>query len=1339
MFTTFESNLYFGFLCQFFTLVNMKNLKLLKAQQESAIAADNFCIDIDKNVYIGSSKTLYTIEKSSKEVIPCGELISEVVENYNNYVIGMEFLFESMNIFIATSVGDLYLYNVDEQMISSVGFVETGIEGFAWSPDQEFLVLLTGENTLILMTKEFDAITEKNLCTDEFGESKPINVGWGSKTTQFHGSEGKEAAHVKQKEPHQALSYDDRKPRISWRKDGEYFVTSSVDPTKNYRLLRIWSQEAILQYTSEVVEGLEEPVCWRPLGNLIACSQQCPNKHQIIFFEKNGLRHGEFTLPFKPNTFKVSTMSWNSDSSILLVVAEELCDNPIDFHVMLWTSSNYHWYLKQKLLLTISTPYKPLIAKWSSFHPNELQCYNQSTGDLYSFKWTWCILRASVNDICDDGIVASIDNDKLLVSPFGKLYVPPPSCAYMYCATSSIQSVFFAPNIPAFAAYIEDSKLLIFKKDSSALSSEDCKIVSLHGNGFKGIIPYVLYGIYNIQYENDCPSLFGLSHWTWTAKNILCVGSLIRNNEDPMYCILSFDIPSESSELNSQLQGRILAKVDISVIGMCSNEDGKLIAVQLDDGKVFQIHSDLLNLNEESSLLKPWVMDNDKNLVLPQTCPTMSVLTISGKDYFLGLSEKYNLFCNDYIILSGCTSYFIEKDFLLATTASNVIKCFSKKFDLPDAIAKKGQLSTEVPTRTIEKGARIVNVPNNSTSAILQMPRGNLEGIHLRALVLSVICNHLDHSLFGKALELAKKHGIDVNLLYDHNPQQFLDKIEDVIDQIDSPSNLIPFLTHLKNEDVRSTMYPLSFKDCVQHNSSTTSVNKINVIHDAFRKVLDSRNDPRYFHALLVTYVKKEPSELDQALKRVKRLKDSDDLKSTRDTVDMALNFLLYLVDAHDLSNAALETYDLEIAVMVDQKSQKDPKEFLAFYNNLQQLEENYRKFKIDMHLKKFKRALVNISNCEDKFDECLQLIKDQRLYTEALNIFPSSSAQRQAIWGEYGNYLMSKRYFDEAGMVFTRCEMHEKALLAYTEGVNWQMALYSANSLSYKGNKIAQLCQDLSAKLKSHQKYLDAAHLLEHYVQDSEEAIVTLVEGCEWNMAMMMISKYNRYDLEESHFIPALKEHHVNLKSHLEQLFKTFSQHSERLKIVRTQKKVKTEESNAITFADDELFSDIGSVTDAASSCVESKQSGSIMTRKSSKNRKKLKLKKYRLKEGSADEDLALIVALSEITTKIDTLKDNFLNTLKAMVHFEFDDAAKTLQELMMKIISVVETEMPIIWNPLENIGSTPDMKFGPDSTVNSITATLQSGNKASPTNIDPELAAPPWRKIELSLQMFN
>ncbi|GFT28989.1 elongator complex protein 1 [Nephila pilipes] len=1319
----------------------MKNLKLLNAKKESTSAADNFCIDFDNNVFIGSSKTLYSIESSSK-ITPCTELISEI-EKEGSYIIDMEFLFESNSIFMANPSGDLYLYNVDEKEVSSVGFVETGVDIFAWSPDQEFLVLLTGSNTLILMTKDFDAITEKDLCTDEFGESKPINVGWGSKTTQFHGSEGKQAAHVKQKEPNQALPYDDCKPRISWRRDGEYFVTSSVDKEKGYRLLRIWNREAVLQFTSEIVEGLEEPIAWKPLGNVIACSQQRPNKHQVIFFEKNGLRHGEFTLPFKPNTFKISSLSWNSDSSILLVVAEELVDDPFDFHVMLWTSSNYHWFLKQKFKLNISIPYKPLIVKWSSFHANELQCYNQSTGDLYSFKWMWSIFHAACSNECDDSIVASIDNDKLLISPFGKLIVPPPMCAYMFTVTSSIQTMFFAPNIPAFAAYLGNSKLMIFKKDSSSVSSQDCnlKLVAAGGNGFKSKVqPYSLHGCYDIKLSNDCPSIFELYHWTWTEKNILCVGWCNQGSKNAKYCILSFDISTPVLDSNLKIMGRILTYFDTPIIGMCSNENGDIIAVQLDNGRVFQICIENLDSSYEGLLVKkPWLCDNGKDLILSQSCPNMSIVSVSGKEYFLGLSEKYNLFCNDSIILSSCTSYYIQEEFLLATTVDHVLKCFPKKSDLQDAIMKNNPLPSDVQSQRIEKGARIIIAPYNRTFVILQMPRGNLETIHPRALVLSTICKYLDDLWFGKAADLAKRQRIDLNILYDHNPQQFLGHIDKVIDQINSPSDLNLLIASLKNEDIRFTMYPLTFKEKDQ-NSSLSCKNKINTVCDAIGKFLDGKNDNRYYHTLLATFVKREPSELDQALIRLKTLKDSSDSKNIRDSVDQALNFLLYLVDVHELRNTALGTYDLEIAIMVEQKSQRDPKEFLPFYNMLQQLEENYRKFKIDMHLNRYKKALQHISKCEDAFSECLQLIKDQRLYTDALYLFPSSSSQYKAIWSEYGDYLMTKRYFDESGIIFTRCEMHEKALIAYKESLNWQMILCSATKLNYAENKLACLCHEVSEKLKSSQRYLDAAHLLEHYVKDPEEAIVTLIEGCEWSMAMLMMSKYNRHDLAESHFIPTLKEHHINMKSHLEQLLETFCKHSERLKYLRTQKKIKAEESNATKFVEDDLFSDIGSVTDAASSCVESRPSGSIMTRKSSKSRRKQKLKKYRLKEGSADEDLALIAALAEVITKVDTLKDNFLSTLKAMLHYGFDEASKKLQGLMILVTSTIENEIPNIWNPLENIGSSCEMKFGPDSTVNSITASLQSDNKMSaPTIKDPELAAPPWRNIDITLQMFN
>jgi len=45
---------------------------------------------------------------------------------------------------------------------------------------------------------------------------------------------------------------------------------------------------------------------YRPNGSLIATSLRRPNKHDIAFFEKNGLRHGEFTLPFGVEQVKVS-------------------------------------------------------------------------------------------------------------------------------------------------------------------------------------------------------------------------------------------------------------------------------------------------------------------------------------------------------------------------------------------------------------------------------------------------------------------------------------------------------------------------------------------------------------------------------------------------------------------------------------------------------------------------------------------------------------------------------------------------------------------------------------------------------------------------------------------------------------------------------------------------------------------------------------------------------------------------------------------------------------------------------------------------------------------------
>ena len=68
--------------------------------------------------------------------------------------------------------------------------------------------------------------------------------------------------------------------------------------------------------------------------------------------------------------------------------------------------------------------------------------------------------------------------------------------------------------------------------------------------------------------------------------------------------------------------------------------------------------------------------------------------------------------------------------------------------------------------------------------------------------------------------------------------------------------------------------------------------------------------------------------------------------------------------------------------------------EYLPILNKYKAMPEYYMKYSIDKQLKKFESALVNISKCEDMFDECLELVQENRLYKQALQLFSPDSQQ---------------------------------------------------------------------------------------------------------------------------------------------------------------------------------------------------------------------------------------------------------------------------------------------------------------------------------------------------------
>lgn len=143
-----------------------------------------------------------------------------------------------------------------------------------------------------------------DLYSSDFGEKQFITVGWGKKDTQFHGSEGKAAAKAKPEQVN-ANDSDDGLPRIIWREDGTLFAVSFLHTTTKIRQFKIFNREGILQYTSEPTNGLEECLAWKPSGSLIAAPQRLINKLVVALFEKNGLKHREFSLPFETKEVKV--------------------------------------------------------------------------------------------------------------------------------------------------------------------------------------------------------------------------------------------------------------------------------------------------------------------------------------------------------------------------------------------------------------------------------------------------------------------------------------------------------------------------------------------------------------------------------------------------------------------------------------------------------------------------------------------------------------------------------------------------------------------------------------------------------------------------------------------------------------------------------------------------------------------------------------------------------------------------------------------------------------------------------------------------------------------------
>ena len=116
-------------------------------------------------------------------------------------------------------------------------------------------------------------------------------------------------------------------------------------------------------------------------------------------------------------------------------------------------------------------------------------------------------------------------------------------------------------------------------------------------------------------------------------------------------------------------------------------------------------------------------------------------------------------------------------------------------------------LDFEIPTddpigdersRTIERGAKLVHIIPSNFSLVLQMPRGNLETIFPRALVVAGIRCSIKGKDYKTAFLACRSQRVDLNILHDHQPSQFLQNVPLFIEQVKKIEYIDLFLSQLR-------------------------------------------------------------------------------------------------------------------------------------------------------------------------------------------------------------------------------------------------------------------------------------------------------------------------------------------------------------------------------------------------------------------------------------------------------------------------------------------------------------------------------------------------------------
>jgi len=546
--------------------------------------------------------------------------------------------------------------------------------------------------------------------------------------------------------------------------------------------------------------------------------------------------------------------------------------------------------------------------------------------------------------------------------------------------------------------------------------------------------------------------------------------------------------------------------------------------------------------------------------------------------------------------------------------------------------------------------------------AVLQLPRGNLEGIYPRALVLPYLMSCISKREFAIALDMMRRHKVDMNLVVDINPVTFLENsnsdknsmsgVQHLVGQVQNIDHLNLFIAGLSNENITEwrIQVPPWFQEGTgvlsENESGYTNINgaaktgafdfatKVNQVCSKMRDAMietqnngvtvfgESIDNSHFLQPILSTFAKENPPKLEDALALIK----DDAIKNISsnagahlsplitERAQKSIQYLAFLADYEIIFNAALGTYDFDLAKAVGRNSQMDPKVYLTMLKRLKGMPEFFAKYEVDVKLKRYESALIHLFKAGGEspdnahFEKCLEFLQQHNLHRLGLKLFDGRDEYTHLIMVSLGEHLLSSNKADLALAIFlaTTPSHLDGARRAARVCGDWKS--YFACSLDYHDSSAVldserqevalEIAEEIAAGkgglLSRRDGYASAARILIDYCQDIGGAIDMLISAEMWFEGRRLAALHSDVNFLEN-VIEAAVSYGQSCLDDFESKAENFENANERYALVLDiRKQAKREGEQGIEEENDETGSLFSVASHASNGSVSSNMSSS-------------------------------------------------------------------------------------------------------------------------------------------------